>query len=32
MFIEQDECERPPMDSLRISYRNAEALHKAESH
>jgi sugar phosphate isomerase/epimerase len=32
MFIEQDECERPPMDSLGISYRNAEGLHKAESH
>ena len=24
MFVEQDECDRPPMESLRISYRNVQ--------
>jgi sugar phosphate isomerase/epimerase len=26
MFVEQDECERPPLDSLRISYNNLQNL------
>ena len=26
LFVEQDECERPPMESLRISYRNAQGF------
>ena len=26
MFVEQDECERPPIESLRISYRNVQGF------